>query len=336
VFFDFNTMNAWGSLADTFIAPASAASGQITLAVYKGVAAGDLSCSFDDILLVVSGTSAQPDATSLCLGNGRFMARAQWTTRDGQTGPAQAVGLTSDTGYFWFFDPNNVEMLVKVLDGCGTNSRYWVFAGGLTNVLADLTITDTQTGAVRAYENPQGTAFLPIQDTSAFGACGTSPALTGQTVGRARIGVKSDAPARSSTDAPRKAAGQVVARPSPADARGACTPDAETLCVNDGRFAVSTQWTTADGQTGFGSPVSLTPDTGYFWFFNSANVEAVVKVLDGCGFNSSFWVFAGGLTNVNVRMTVTDMQSGAVRAYTNPQGTAFLPIQDTSAFEACQ
>ena len=83
VFFDFNTLNAWGSLADTFIAPASAASAQITLAVYKGVAAGDLSCSFDDILLVVSGTSAQPDATSLCLGNGRFMARAQWTTRDG-------------------------------------------------------------------------------------------------------------------------------------------------------------------------------------------------------------------------------------------------------------
>ena len=35
-------------------------------------------------------------------------------------------------------------------------------------------------------------------------------------------------------------------------------------------------------------------------------------------------------------MTVTDMQTGAVRTYTNPQGTAFLPIQDTAAFPACQ
>ena len=31
-----------------------------------------------------------------------------------------------------------------------------------------LTVTDTQTGAIRTYTNPQGTAFEPIQDTHAF------------------------------------------------------------------------------------------------------------------------------------------------------------------------
>ena len=31
--------------------------------------------------------------------------------------------------------------------------------------------TDTQDGTVRAYVNPQGTAFQPIQDTSAFATC---------------------------------------------------------------------------------------------------------------------------------------------------------------------
>jgi hypothetical protein len=80
----------------------------------------------------------------------------------------------------------------------------------------------------------------------------------------------------------------------------------------------------------------LTSDTGSFWFFSPTNVETVVKVLDGCGVDSSFWVFAGGLTNVDVVMTVTDTQTGAVRTYTNPQGSAFLPIQDTAAFAACQ
>ena len=54
--------------------------------------------------------------------------------------------------------------------------------------------------------------------------------------------------------------------------------------------------------------------------------------MTGCSFNSRYWVFAGGLTNVNVVMTITDTQTGAVRTYTNPQVTAFQPIQDTSAF----
>jgi hypothetical protein len=73
-------------------------------------------------------------------------------------------------------------------------------------------------------------------------------------------------------------------------------------------------------------------DTGDFWFFSSSNIEMIVKVVDGRSFNSRFWVFAGGLTNVNVVATVTDTQTGAVRTYVNPQGTPFQPIQDTSAF----
>jgi len=61
----------------------------------------------------------------------------------------------------------------------------------------------------------------------------------------------------------------------------------------------------------------------------------VVKVLNACGFNARCWTFAGGLTDVNVIMTVTDTQTGTVKTYTNPQGTAFQPIQDTSAFATC-
>jgi hypothetical protein len=64
-------------------------------------------------------------------------------------------------------------------------------------------------------------------------------------------------------------------------------------------------------------------------------VEAVVKVLNACTFNQKFWVFAGGLTNVQVTLTVTDTKTGTVRIYNNPQGAAFQPIQDTSAFATC-
>ncbi len=61
----------------------------------------------------------------------------------------------------------------------------------------------------------------------------------------------------------------------------------------------------------------------------------VVKVVNGCAVDSSYWTFAGGLTDVNVVMTVTDTQTGTIRTYTNPQSTAFQPIQDTSAFPSC-
>ncbi|MFL6293398.1 MAG: hypothetical protein ACJ759_21090, partial [Thermoanaerobaculia bacterium] len=81
--------------------------------------------------------------------------------------------------------------------------------------------------------------------------------------------------------------------------------------------------------------VPLTADTGFFWFFNSANVEMITKILNACGLNSRFWVFAGGLTNVEVRMRVTDTLRNVVKEYTNPLNKKFLPIQDTGALETC-
>jgi len=117
--------------------------------------------------------------------------------------------------------------------------------------------------------------------------------------------------------------------------KSSCVSDAETLCLNGGRFALTTAWATPAPEFGRGQAESLTADTGYFWFFNSANVEMVVKVLDACSFADHFWVFAGGLTNVAVEMTVTDMDSGVVRRYSNPINTAFQPIQDTDAFATC-
>jgi hypothetical protein len=111
-----------------------------------------------------------PTSTTLCLNNDRFKVQATYQTGSGQSGQAQVVKLTSDTGYLWFFSSSNVELVVKVLNACGING-YWVFAGGLTDVRVTLTVTDTKTGSVKQYTNPLGQAFQPIQDTSAFSVC---------------------------------------------------------------------------------------------------------------------------------------------------------------------
>jgi len=117
----------------------------------------------------------------------------------------------------------------------------------------------------------------------------------------------------------------------------ACTANATTLCLNNGRFRVQVTFATPQGQTGSGMAVPETTDTGLFWFFSANNIEAIIKVVNACSFVSAprYWVFAGGLTNVQVTLTVTDTQTGTVRTYTNPQGTAFAPIQDTNAFATC-
>jgi hypothetical protein len=114
-----------------------------------------------------------------------------------------------------------------------------------------------------------------------------------------------------------------------------CVPSTTAICLNGGRFKVEATWKTPDGATGVAHTVSLTDDSGYLWFFNADNVEAIVKVLDACSFASHFWVFAGGLTNVETALKVTDSRTGVVRTYNNPQGTAFAPIQDTAAFATC-
>jgi hypothetical protein len=118
-----------------------------------------------------SFASCTADAATLCLASGRFAVTATWETSDGSSGQGHASALTSETGYFWFFNSSNVEVVVKVLNACSVNSRIWVFAGGLTNVKATITVRDTQTGGVRTYSNPMNAAFQPIQDVAAFATC---------------------------------------------------------------------------------------------------------------------------------------------------------------------
>lgn len=258
-----------------------------------------------------------PGATSLCLANHRFKVEAAWRTSDGRTGAGQAVVLTGDTGYFWFFDASNVEAVVKVLDACTFNQRFWVFAGGLTDVQVDLTVTDTASGAVRTWRNPQGTAFQPIQDTGAFATCGAAAS----TAPEEKIATLIE---KTSEDL-----AQIVPK------AGTCVAGPTSLCLSGGRFQVDVAWKTSNGNTGVGQAVPLTADTGYFWFFGASNVEMVLKVLNACTFNQKFWVYAGGLTNVQTTIHVTDTMTGAVKTYMNPQGTSFLPIQDSSAFGTC-
>ncbi|MEM7585589.1 MAG: carboxypeptidase-like regulatory domain-containing protein [Acidobacteriota bacterium] len=263
---------------------------------------------------------------ALCLDDGRFEVRATWRDFIGGSGTAQPEALTDQAGTFWFFNADNVELVVKVLDACvAPLERFWVFAAGLTDVEVELTVTDTVSGQTRTYNNALGSPFQPILDTDAFATCDAGDGSVGGSLGSTSASTLSASITAAGTDAP-----MIVPPPKSPAACG--EPDG--LCLGD-RFRVDVAWQTGDAD-GPAIPQTLTADSGYFTFFSPDNLEMVIKVLDACQPPfERFWVFAAGLTDVGVTMTVTDTATGAVRVYRNLLGTPFAPIIDTDAFATC-
>lgn len=254
--------------------------------------------AFPEIFGQLVGPGCAADTGALCLGpGGRFEVRATWETPDGATGIGHAVPLTSDTGALWFFGDQNLELLVKVLDGRPVNGHFWVYAGALSNVEYTLTVTDTLTGQERSYHNPAG-QFASRADTQAFQD--HSP-VSIQSVTAEAVAVPLAEP---------------LTPPLPL-----CRPSAETLCFMQNFIGVTVEFTDPrTGLKGQARSVPLTGDTGAFWFFGPSNLELMVKVLDGTSVNGHLWFFFGGLSDVEYTVTVTEHSFGQQKVYRNRRG----------------
>lgn len=118
------------------------------------------------------------DGVTLCIddlpGDQRYQLRIAYQTVQGGglAGSGHAVSLApagfTRAGAFWFFSPDNPEMLVKLLDGCALNQHHWLLAAATTNVGYSLTVTDALTGAEKTYTSADQAAAIPIQDAAAF------------------------------------------------------------------------------------------------------------------------------------------------------------------------
>ncbi|MDP9120850.1 MAG: NBR1-Ig-like domain-containing protein, partial [Acidobacteriota bacterium] len=111
--------------------------------------------------------SCVPSPQNLCLIGNRFQVSVDWQTGPGVSGSGTASAVSDQTGTFWFFDPRNVELVVKVLDGRALTGKFWFFYGALSDVRYDITLTDTVTGSVKRYHNRQGN-LCGMGDTSAL------------------------------------------------------------------------------------------------------------------------------------------------------------------------
>jgi photosystem II stability/assembly factor-like uncharacterized protein len=120
----------------------------------------------DGVFVLDRAACGSPAA--LCLTAARFRVEVAWrVASQGRAGAGTAVPIADDTGAFWFFEPQNLELMIKVLDARAINGRFWVFFGALSDVEYTVTVTDLVTGAVKRYDNPQG-RLASVADTSAF------------------------------------------------------------------------------------------------------------------------------------------------------------------------
>jgi lysyl endopeptidase len=115
-----------------------------------------------------------------------------------------------------------------------------------------------------------------------------------------------------------------------------CQSSSTTACLSNKRFSVSVKWKTSGGQSGDGQAIEYTPDSALFWFFGSTNIEMILKILNGCGLNQKYWVFAAATTDVEYTITVKDTTTGVTKTYFKAAGTPAPAITDTSAFASCQ
>lgn len=129
-----------------------------------------------------------PGAQTLCIdhrpGDRRFRITMGWSTAidGGQSGQATVTPLASlgfASGGLLSFFPGTPEVLIKVLDACSFNDRFWVFGAPTTTLGFELVVEDLFAKSLGAPEqrykytvvNVDGQTATAFSDTDAFDTC---------------------------------------------------------------------------------------------------------------------------------------------------------------------
>jgi len=141
--------------------PNAFASGAATLAADERASRGSSRASAER---AAAGGRCRPDRNTLCLLNNRFAVAVDWANPgNGQSGAGVAAPLSKLAGTFYFTDPTNVEMMVKLLQ---FPDRVAVFYGALSDLPYTIHVTDTATGAVKTYASTAGKLCGGLDNTA--------------------------------------------------------------------------------------------------------------------------------------------------------------------------
>ena len=254
--------------------------------------------------------------------DGGYEVSMCYRTPDGRVGQARSgIWSSGEAGLLWFFNQENAEVLVKVLNGCSHNGYRWVFVAPVTTLEFNLRVT-APNGRRWFHTNRQGVTAAAKSDTTAFDCSDER---------RGGLTASDQVAERDPANGGTSAAGERF--PSRSIARSSvCTPTQPALRF-DGGYEVSMCYRTPDGQVGQAkSGIWSSPEAGLLWFFNRGNAEVLVKVLNGCSHNGYRWVFVAPVTTLEFDLWVT-APNGRRWSHTNRQGVTASTKSDIKAFD---
>ncbi len=266
------------------------------------------------------------------------------------------------SGLLYFFDRDNVEVLVKVLDGCGVNGHRWVFVAPVTTLGFRLSIEERgpwianrrqewfydsmrrpqdehdDVGGLWGYDddgvwrkeyvgNPRGRTARTVSDTTAF-PCTTAEIASAKAKAAEADGGRA---AFLRSRGPAGAGLASVERRSASASATDCEPGGPALTLAGG-YKVSMCYETYAAETGDALDWGLdSSQSALLYFFERDNAEVLIKVLDGCGVNGHRWVFVAPVTDLAFNLIV-ESPDGQRWTHKNRLGQTADAASDVAAF----
>ena len=260
--------------------------------------------------------------------------------REGAIERADALDFGLGSGksaLLYFFERDNAEVLVKVLDGCAINGHRWVFVAPVTTLAFNLRVDDPASGRSWTHGNPRGGGTAATaSDLAAFPCAGT--AVVGSSAAGLEVGAGGGAGPLPAARAP---AGAGTADPFPASApirageSATCVP--VPVVTLDGGYTVRmcVEYD-GDGETEARNMRDYGLDSrrsALLYAFERDNAEVLVKVLDGCAINGRRWVFVAPVTTLAFNLSIDPPGGGASWTHSNTFGRTAPARSDLSAFD---
>lgn len=261
---------------------------------------------------------AKSDAP-LTLSGGRVRVTVDWKSQyTGETGTAHAIPKKDEFGFFYFTDPNNPEVFVKVLDfGSG---KALCFVGGLSDFYYKVTFASLSNGSTLVFEKAAGDLRGFANGQSLSFEAGEPPwqtvASSIESGGFVPVGTLdiTQNGGGIAADSRRHLDADVSERESSPEA----TAPQELLLAN-GRVRATVDWQSQySGTGGRAFAIPQADSFGFLYFSDPNNPEVFVKVLDfGSG---NVLCFVGGLSDFYYKVTFTTIRTGQTLVFEKKAG----------------
>ena len=306
------------------------------------------------VLPQVEYTECEPEASQITFEHGFSVSMCveyrHPDTGETVTEDAQNYRLeSSQSGILYFFDRDNAEVLVKVLDTCGISPFYWVYVAPVTDLafnlhVDNLNVEESVPGRRWTHRNPKGgTTATTRSDNRAF-PCETSASTVAGALGPA------GAPGLELVDSGFPVARAAIAPPAlsaraPVGVAQAIAPNEATDCEPEPVATLADGYTVnmcveyLDPATGEPTVTEAqdygldSEQSGLLYFFKPDNAEVLVKVLKTCGISPYYWVYVAPVTDLAFNLTVVSPNpDDEVWTHSNRLGQTAAARSDNKAF----